>query len=326
MNRFRLLAVLTLLFLAAPASAKVTRYLTGSRADMNPPLAGPVLNLGGGGSDVDAGLQAMIDLARGCSDCATKVDVVILRTTGSDGYNSYIYAMNGVDSVETLVITRVADSNTVPVEVTIRNAEVVFFAGGDQCTYRTLFKGTAVERAVEHVYARGGAVGGTSAGMAIQGELTYDGCVSSATSAVILANPYDRSATFTYDFFAWDHMGGVLTDTHFVARDRMGRLMGFLARQIKDGRAHSALGIAGDEVSSLVVDASGLATVMGVGAVYVVLADHAPEQCAPKKPLTYSNFKIWRLSPGDTFDLQNRPTSGYYTVSVRNGVLSKNPY
>ena len=301
MNRFRLLAVLTLLFLAAPASAKVTRYLTGSRADMNPPLAGPVLNLGGGGSDVDAGLQAMIDLARGCSDCATKVDVVILRTTGSDGYNSYIYAMNGVDSVETLVITRVADSNTVPVEVTIRNAEVVFFAGGDQCTYRTLFKGTAVERAVEHVYARGGAVGGTSAGMAIQGELTYD-------------------------FFAWDHMGGVLTDTHFVARDRMGRLMGFLARQIKDGRAHSALGIAGDEVSSLVVDASGLATVMGVGAVYVVLADHAPEQCAPKKPLTYSNFKIWRLSPGDVFDLQNRPTSGYYTVSVRNGVLSKNPY
>lgn len=311
---------------AAPVAAKVTRYLTGNAADVNPALSGPALNLGGGGTDVDAALQAMIDAARGCTACATKVDVVILRATGADGYNDYIYAMNGVDSVETLVITKRSDADTAAVEATVRNAEVVFYAGGDQCNYTTLFKGTKVETATEFVYAKGGAIGGTSAGMAIQSEFVYDACVASATSADILANPYHRSATFTYDFFAWNDLGDTLTEQHLVTRDRMGRLMGFLARQIQDGRTPTALGVAADEVTSIVVDENGLATVFGSGNAYFVLADHFPEQCAARKPLTYSNFKLWRVAPGGTFNLRNRPATGYYTVSVTNGVLSGDPY
>lgn len=319
-------ALLFTALMAQPASAKVTRYLTGNAANVNPTLAGPALDLGGGGTDVDAALQALIDKARGCTSCATKVDVVILRATGSNGYNDYIYAMNGVDSVETLVITRASDSNTTAVETTVKNAEVVFFAGGDQCNYKTLFKGTKVETAVESVYARGGGVGGTSAGLAIQGEFVYDACTASALSSDILANPYHRSATFTYDFFAWNDMGDVLTDSHFVARDRMGRLMGFLARQIQDGKSPTALGLGIDEVSSVVVDKNGLATVMGTGDAYFVLADHFPERCAAGQTLNYSNFKIWKVSPGQTFDLRNRPTTGFYQISVTNGVLSGNPY
>src|SRR3954449_5376732 len=192
---FLLLAVL----LAIPAHAKVTRYLTGNAADVVVPLAGPAHDFGGGGTDVDAALQWIIDQVRGCTSCSTKIDVVILRSSGSNGYNDYIYAMNGVDSVETLVITKAADANTAAVETTVKNAEVVFFAGGDQCDYVTLFKGTKVETAVESVYARGGGVGGTSAGTAIQGDFTYDACAGSVTSAQALANPYHRYITFTYD-------------------------------------------------------------------------------------------------------------------------------
>ena len=169
--RLALLLPLLVLLLSAPAEAKVTRYLTGNAGDVNPVLVGPALDLGGGSTDVDAAIQWMIDQVRGCTSCATKVDVVILRSSGSNGYNDYIYAMNGVDSVETLVITSARDSNTAAVETTVRNAEVVFFAGGDQCDYVTNFKGTRVETAVESFYARGGGVGRTSAGMAIQGEL-----------------------------------------------------------------------------------------------------------------------------------------------------------
>src|SRR5262249_31265354 len=93
--------------LAPPAHAKVTRYLTGNAADVVVPLFGPAHDFGGGGTDVDAALQWIIDQVRGCTGaaCATKIDVVILRSSGSNGYNDYIYAMNGVDSVETLVIT-----------------------------------------------------------------------------------------------------------------------------------------------------------------------------------------------------------------------------
>lgn len=311
---------------AAPAEAKVTRYLTGSAGDVNPPLAGPAHDLGGGGTDVDAAIQWMIDEARGCTGCATKVDVVVLRSSGSNGYNDYIYAMNGVDSVETLVITSSRDANKADVETTVRHAEVVFFAGGDQCDYVRYFKGTRVETAVESVYARGGGVGGTSAGLAIQGEFTYDACTGSVTSSQALLDPYHRYATFTYDFFNWTNLNDVITDSHFVTRDRMGRTMAFVARQIRDGRAASALGLAVNERTSVVVDKNGLARVLGDGPAYFVLGDHMPEVCEARTPLTFSNFKIWKITAGGTFDLRSRPTVGFYTVSVNNGSLSADPY
>ena len=320
------LLLLALLLPAAEAQAKVTRYLTGSAADVSPALAGPAHDFGGGGTDVDAALQWIIDEVRGCTSCATKVDVVILRSTGSNGYNDYIYAMNGVDSVETLVVTSAKDSNTAAVETTVRNAEVVFFAGGDQCDYVKNFKGTRVEAAVEAVYARGGGVGGTSAGLAIQGEFTYDGCAGSAVSSQALLDPYRRDITFTYDFFNWAHMEDVITDSHFVTRDRMGRTLAFLARQIRDGRASSALGMAVNEATSVVVDKQGLARVMGGGPAYFILAEHFPEVCEPRTPLTYSNFKIWKVPAGGTFNLAARPTTGFYLVSVTDGTLSGDPY
>jgi cyanophycinase-like exopeptidase len=326
MRKATLSLLLLVSTLAIPAQAKVTRYLTGNAADVVISMAGPAHDFGGGGTDVDAALQWIIDQVRGCTSCSTKLDVVILRSSGSNGYNDYIYAMNGVDSVETLVITKATDSNTAAVQDTVRKAEVVFFAGGDQCDYVKYFKGTLVETAVEDVYARGGGVGGTSAGLAIQGEFVYDGCTGSAVSSDALANPYHRTISFTYNFFNWANLGRIITDSHFVTRDRMGRTMAFVARQIQDGKAPTALSMAVNEATSVVVDRNGLATVIGDGPAYFVLGDHAPEVCVAGSPLTFSNFKIWKVLSGGTFDLRNRPTTGYYLRSVTNGVISSNPY
>jgi cyanophycinase-like exopeptidase len=179
-----------------------------------------------------------------------------------------------------------------------------------------------------------GAVGGTSAGMAVHSPTVYDACVASVTSADILANPYHRGATFTRGLFNWPYLSASITDQHFVTRDRMGRLMGFLARQIKDGFGSPQLGIAADEQTSIVVDASGMATVYGnpgaPSAAYFVLADHpvgSGEQVSAKQPLSYANYRIWKVPAGGSFDLANRPASlGSYTISVSNGVLSANPY
>ena len=61
--------MLSLLLLAAvfaiPAEGKVTRYLTGNAADVVVSLAGPAHDLGGGGTDIDAALQWIIDQVRG---------------------------------------------------------------------------------------------------------------------------------------------------------------------------------------------------------------------------------------------------------------------
>jgi hypothetical protein len=68
-----LLAVALAAGISAPADAKVTRYLTGNAADVDPALFGPVLNLGGGGTDVDQAIEWMIDQARGCT-AASRTD------------------------------------------------------------------------------------------------------------------------------------------------------------------------------------------------------------------------------------------------------------
>ncbi|MBC7931913.1 MAG: peptidase S51 [Rubrivivax sp.] len=324
----RLLSFLLFLLLApAAAQAKVTRYLTGSAADVKPRLHGPSLDLGGGGTDVAEAIQQMIDEVRGCNECATSVDVVVLRASGADGYNDYIKAMRGVDSVETLVITSPEDARDAALVETIRGAEVVFFAGGDQCNYVKNFKGNAVEAAVEAVYARGGGIGGTSAGEAIQGEFVYDACdTDGATSAQALADPYDASVRFTYDFFRWRYMNGVITDQHLVTRQRLGRTLVFVARQLKDRKVSKVLAVAVNEKTSVVVDKRGTARVMGEGPAYFILGDHAPEVCEPKKPLTFSNFKIWKVAANGTFDLKRRPKVGFYLVSVKDGQLGSNPY
>lgn len=320
-------SLLLCVVLAFPVEAKVTRYFTGNPADVSPPLSGPLVMVEGGGSDVDSAMQAMFDEVRGCSGCAATLDVVVLRATGADGYNPYLAAMEGVDSVETLVITKRADASLPEVEAAVRHAEVVFFAGGDQCDYVTLFKDTPVEAAVEAVYARGGAVGGVSAGLAIQGQFVFDACRKSVTSDQMLSDPYDRGATFTRDFFAWNDFQGVMTDSHFAARDRMGRLMSFLARQLQDGFATTALGMGVDEGGAVLVGANGVATVYGTGSAWFVLADHPPLVCAPKQPLSYADYRIWRVTPGGSFNLRSRPTTGWTTsVSVSAGVLSGDPY
>src|SRR5207253_1503195 len=104
----KLAVVLPLAFLLAAAGARadLTRYSSGSDVDARLRLHGPMLILdGGGGSDATAAYQQAIDRVRGCSDCGRKLDVVALRASGSDGYNSYFMGLKGVNSVVSLVIT-----------------------------------------------------------------------------------------------------------------------------------------------------------------------------------------------------------------------------
>ncbi|MDQ3908170.1 MAG: peptidase S51 [Acidobacteriota bacterium] len=321
------LSALIVALCAAPSQAKAERFLTGSAADARPRLHGPAYDFAGGGTDVAEALQWMIDEVRGCDSCDAKLDVVVLRASGGAGYNDFIYKMRGVDSVETLLIKSREEAEEPGVAETVRAAEVVFFAGGDQCNYVRFFKGGAIERAVKSVVARGGGVGGTSAGLAVMGEVSYDACSGgSETSAQALSNPYHADISFTYDFFRWKPLRGAITDTHFVERDRLGRTLAFLARQIADGKYRRVLGVAVERETSLVVDRKGIARVLGKGPAYFILADHRPEVCEPGVPLTYSDYKVWKVGRGGTFDLAHRPTAGYYTISVERGKLSPDAY
>ena len=319
----RTLLCLTTCLFTLTASADFARYWAGNTGDVRPALHGPVLILAGGGGDVTAAMQEAIDRVRGCRDCDAKVDIVVLRASGSNGYNSYFMEMNGVDSVVSMVITDRETSSSPDVVSLVRDAEVVFFAGGDQCNYIRWIKDTPVAEAVKGVYARGGAVGGTSAGLAIQGEIVYDACPSqSAKSAEVLVDPYHIDVSLSRGFFSWTPMRGVITDTHFQQRDRLGRLLTFLARAY-DGQTLRGLGVS--EGTVVLVDGAGTATVLGKGPAHLIRGD-APARIERGQPLDYKGLRIWRFESGATFNLQKWPASAPKTIDVVEGKLSGDPY
>ena len=84
---------------------------------------------------------------------------------------------------------------------------------------------------------RGGVVGGTSAGTAILGASVNDATLAiseSITSKTMMTDPYDPSVHFTHNMLVFPPLARTITDMHFAERDRMGRLVGFMARQVAE--------------------------------------------------------------------------------------------
>jgi cyanophycinase len=302
--------------------AGLVHYVTGNPADVAVTPAGPALILMGGGSDVDEAFQAWVPIVQGG-------DVVVLRTSGADGYNHYLHAdIGGVDSVETMLVTTPAFANSDYVADRLARAEAIFMAGGDQATYVTNWKGTRVEQELEAAWARGAVIGGTSAGCAVLGEFVFTALNDTVYSDEALADPYNRYMTLDRHFLGFPPMVGVVTDTHFAERDRMGRLVAFSARAIADGWAANVVGLGIDEATALWVDGTGAGTVLGAGSVYVLRANGAPEQCVPGQPLQYGGLELVKLVAADTVSLPGGQTTvAAAPLSASGGVtVPSDPY
>lgn len=322
-TRLMLAAVLAVALNATAGGApkpRYTYYLTGNGADA---VGTTTFGLGlmGGGTDVDALFTWMAARAGGG-------DFVVIRASGADGYNQYVYDFGGFDSVETLVLPTRAVSSDPFVVQTIRRAEALFIAGGDQSNYVNFWKGTPVEDAIHELAGRGIPIAGTSAGTAILSDFLYAAQGKSVTSAVALANPYHRDVTLDRDFLQLPFMAGVITDQHLIERDRMGRTLAFMARIVKDGWAPESKSIAIDRETAVLVDASGDATVVanpGHPTPYAYfIRGGAPDVCQAQTPLTYRNLAVYRVQPGSAFDIPAWLGSGgtAYTLDVVGGAIS----
>ncbi|MGW3866834.1 hypothetical protein ACWEDZ_36005 [Streptomyces sp. NPDC005047] len=324
-----LFTVVGCLTAAAPSQAAADRIRLGSTSDVSRSAwAGPAYTMNGSGSVVRGSMQRAVNAIRAGQGA---LDVVVVAASSpSSGSRTpecdTVMELSGINSCTTWTLTRASDGNDSRVNADVRKAEFVYFAGGDQCRY-TAWRGTALETSVESVVAKGGGSGGGSAGHHVNSPLVYDACRASVTSAEALADPYDPGITFTTGMFSWPHYAGVINDSHFVTRDRMGRTMAFVARAVKDRLTSGpgAWGVGVEEGGSLYIDKDGLATEYDEDA-YVVLGDHTPERAVAGKPLTYLDFKIWRLRPGATFNFADRPTCGYYLRSVIDGSTDDNLY
>lgn len=305
-----------------PSPTGYRYYRTGSPADVVRPTRG-LWVLQGGGDDVDLNYVRMGEAGGGG-------DFLVLRASGAGEYNDYVQALCRCDSVETIVFDDRRAASDPFVLDTIRRAEAIFIAGGDQSRYVRFWQGTPVMAAINAHAARPAPIGGTSAGMAILGEFSYAAMSpESLTSAVALADPYAADVTLARDFLALPRFEGVLTDQHFQERDRMGRTLVLLARLLQDGWSADPRAIAADRETAVHVDpATGIAEVFATAGhptpyAWFLRPTVPPARCEPGQPLAFPDVDVYRIGPGGQFDLTawQGQRGIQYRLSAEGGVL-----
>jgi cyanophycinase len=280
------------------------------------PRFGAVL-LGGHG-DVDEATSFLCEHSGGG-------DLVVLSAYGADEYNSDFHKACPQNSLTTLVITSAEGASDPFVADKIRHAHAIFLSGGDQSHYVNYWTGQAVQKEINDDVARGVPLGGISAGLAVQGQFVFTAMQDTVKSPEALANPYDSHVTLVRDFLSIPVLKGVITDSHFSQRERMGRSLAFLARIVQNGWATEAHGIGVDETTAVLVEADGQARVVGKNSAYFMTLDHRPEVCADGKPLTLRHVKVLKLSAGDKFDLKTWTGTGgaAFEVNVVDGKITR---
>ena len=312
------------LLAAGSARAGFDYFLSGRAENVESTTTAAALLLAGGGGDVDEAFRWFARRAGGG-------DIVVLRASGADGYNDYLHRdIGGVDSVETIVFHDRDAASAPRVREIVSRAEGIFLAGGDQARYVQFWAGTPLAALLEEHVRRGRPLGGTSAGLAVLGQFAFSAREpGDLTSDLALRDPFDRRITLERDFLRLELLRGVITDTHFMARRRLGRTLAFLARlQSTSPQRLVALGI--DEGTALCLEEDGTGRVLSRtkdGAVWL-LAPTRPAELRPGVPLTFRDVRVVAIGPESEFNLKRLEVSRPRTsslISCIDGRLSQTP-
>jgi cyanophycinase len=150
----------------------------------------------------------------------------------------------------------------------LKEATAAWLGGGDQSRLAKAYHGTAVEKELQRLLARGGVIGGTSAGAAVMSAIMITG-----------GNPQARVGQ------GFDLLPNLVIDQHFQNRKRLKRLLGVLADHPR------CLGLGIDEKTAVVLQGHTL-TVLGKANVSV---------CLPPTEGYEDNVKL--LKSGEVCDL-----------------------
>jgi cyanophycinase len=249
-----LAAMLSVLAATTADARSVDVHLEGDPTGPAPaPVSGGLLLIGGGDHSIEAMRWFIAKAGHG--------HIVILRASQHGEASTEFYRdVGGVLSAETFVTHRRSASRDRHLLEALAHADGVFIAGGDQARYVRRWRATPIAGLLDAHVRAGKPLAGTSAGLAMLGEYLYgamDG--QSLTSVQGLAAPYGKGTTIETGFLHLDLLKGVITDSHFTQRERLGRLFAFLAKaqasRPMDAPALIGLGI--DEGVALAVEPDG---------------------------------------------------------------------
>lgn len=228
----------------------------------------------GGGEQPEAISDKFMELAGG------KAARIVVIPTASDSADELIadpervanlaefWKSRGAAEVHVLHTRSKDTANEAAFVDPLQKATGVWFGGGDQTKIADAYLGTAVEREVLAALARGGVVGGTSAGAAIQSKVMIAG-----------GQTEPRMAT------GFDLLPGAIIDQHFLVRKRHDRSVAAVTIHPE------CFGLGIDEGTAVIVRGRRL-EVLGNSTATVILAASAG------RPL-----KEFQLKAGESHDL-----------------------
>lgn len=200
----------------------------------------------------------------------------------------------GVEQLDVLDI-RTRDQATDPKNVEkIAGASVIFFTGGDQLRITSQIGDSPIFRCMHERYRNGATIVGTSAGAAAMPE------------TMVIGGPSDKSNQISALSMApgLAFLPGVVIDSHFAERGRMGRLLGAVAQNPKN------LGLGIDEDTAIVVEQAQEFSVLGSGAVYVLdgarISYSSLSEKTPEGVVSILDATLHVLGKADRFDLAER--------------------
>jgi cyanophycinase len=175
----------------------------------------------------------------------------------------------------------------------LKNAEVIIFTGGDQLRLSSIFGGTAFhEKLLEKYQNQEVVIAGTSAGAAASSKnMIYQG---SSKDALLKGEVKITGGLGFID--------GVIVDTHFVQRGRIGRLLYAAASN------PGILGIGLGEDTGLYITKGSRMEAIGSGMVILVdgrkMLDTNLTDVQMGQPVSINNMIVHVMSDGDVYDLK----------------------
>ncbi|KAL1850753.1 hypothetical protein Daus18300_012761 [Diaporthe australafricana] len=243
----------------------------------------------GGGTLSDNIYQRVIDLAAGGSSGAAPAIVVIPTADGADSYDqdaagAAAFRRLGAGNVTVLHTYDPAVADTEEFVAPLLGAAAVWFGGGRQWRLVDAYAGTRAEAAFADVLARGGVIGGSSAGASIQGSFLARG--DTANNQVMVG---DHQVGFGY-------IKGTAIDQHVLVRNRVFDMFDILKVRPE------LLGFGIDENTALVVSGNDVEV---IGASYVAVYDGGfwSREGSDLKNLPDSSSIFYYLRNGDRYDL-----------------------
>lgn len=337
MHRIVACLTLCLLTVVAPVHAKPKAWTGGPGyktfviGDESKPTPGEVK----GGLLMSGGGDWAYDAFRWFVNRAGNGHIVVLRASGTtESQDEFYNGVKGVTSVRTFLFTdRKAASDPRLLEA-VKKADGIFLAGGDQSRYVRMWKGTPLNEMIDAHVAAGKPLGGTSAGLAVQGSWSYgamdDGSV---TSPEALKDPLGPAVTMVDDFLHFDLLTQVVTDSHFAERDRLGRLFAFVVKANKLRASPTAryakplVGLGIDEEAALTVEADGTARVHTNkdGKAWLVQGGD-PIDLEAGKPLNLNGVSVIGIGKASTFNIRTLEVGNpafTRTYDVKNGAVTQ---